>query len=57
MINNIKEYENQRDMLQGNLNRMRLTHDMDELEDMFLFAELRLKQMFLYNKRRIEFEE
>ena len=55
MIKNINEYNVERDMLNGNLNRMSLTDDMDELEDMFLVAELRLKQMFFYHKRRIEY--
>ena len=56
MIRNINELRIERDMIEGNMNRMCVTDDMDELEDMFAVAELRLKRMFYYNKRRIEFE-
>ena len=56
MIRNINELRIERDMIEGNMNRMCVTDDMDELEDMLAVAELRLKRMFYYNKRRIEHE-
>lgn len=54
MIDNKQELYSQRELLNGNLNRMCVTDDMDELEDMLVFAEFRMKQIFFYNKRRIE---
>ena len=56
MINNRDECINEKDMINGNICRMFLTHDMDELDDMLLYAELRLKQIYLYHKRRLESE-
>ena len=56
MIRNLNELRTERVMIEGNMNRMCVTDDIDELEDMLLVVELRLKRMFFYNKRRIESE-
>ena len=54
MIRDFKELRTERDMIEGNMNRMCVTDDMDELYDSLAVAELRLKRIFFYNKRRIE---
>lgn len=42
------------DMLQGNINRMMVTHDEEELLKMFAFAHTRLGNIFWENKIRIQ---
>lgn len=56
MIKTRQEQDIQIDLLRGNINRMCVTDNMNELEDMLLFAEMRIKQIYFYNKRRIEDE-
>lgn len=41
------------DMLQGNINRMMITDDAEELLRMFAFAHKRLGNIFWENRRRI----
>lgn len=42
------------DMLQGNINRMCVTDDIDELETMYDFLKYRTKLIYELNKKRIE---
>ena len=42
------------DMLQGNINRMMVTDDAEELLRMFAFAHKRLGNIFWANQRRIQ---
>lgn len=44
------------DMLQGNINRMMVTHDHEELLTMFASAHKRLGDIFWKNKKRINME-
>lgn len=44
------------DMLQGNINRMMVTHDHEELLTMFAYANKRLGDIFWKNKKRINME-
>ena len=44
------------DMLQGNINRMMVTHDHEELLTMFAYAHKRLGDIFWKNKKRINME-
>ena len=46
----------ERDMLEGNINRMMVTHDHEELLTMFAYAHKRLGDLFWYNKKRINIE-
>lgn len=41
------------DMLQGNLNRMCVTKDAEELERMYETAKRRLEKIYEFNKNRI----
>ena len=41
-----KELMNEADMLQGNINRMVVTDDKNELMDMYVFALRRLEKIF-----------
>lgn len=41
------------DMLQGNINRMFVTNDVDELERMYRFAANRLQTIYIENKERL----
>lgn len=41
------------DMLQGNINRMMVTHDHEELLTMFAYAHKRLGDIYWKNKKRI----
>lgn len=50
----IKEMNFVRDMLEGNLNRMSVTDDMEELEDMYSFAKKRIEKIYTINKERLE---
>ena len=44
------------DMLQGNINRMCVTHNMKELNDMRTWAEARIAEIFEMNYARINEE-
>lgn len=44
------------DMLRGNINRMMVTHDHEELLTMFACAHKRLGDIFWKNKKRINME-
>ena len=44
------------DMLQGNINRMMVTHDHEELLMTFALAHRRLGEIFWKNKKRINIE-
>lgn len=50
-----QELRNERDMLNGNLNRMMITDDFAELRSMYAFARDRLEN--IYNARMARFEE
>lgn len=50
-----KELRIERDMLDGNLNRMMITDDLTELRSMYAFAKERLED--IYNERMSRFEE
>ena len=59
MIKNYKEADNERRMLDGNLNRMNLTKDLKELESMHAWARKRIDRLYLFyaeelRKKRIE---
>lgn len=43
-----------RDMLDGNLNRMCVTNDPEELASMYFYARQRVKDLFIMNTARIE---
>jgi hypothetical protein len=48
MIKNYTEADNEREMLTGNLNRMKLTKDLTELESMHAWAVKRLDRLYLF---------
>ena len=48
MIKNYKEANNEREMLTGNLNRMKLTKDLKELESMHAWAVKRVNRLYLF---------
>lgn len=48
---------NECDMLQGNINRMMVTDDAEELLRMFAFAHKRLSNIFWENQIRIQTEK
>lgn len=48
MIKNYAEADNERRMLDGNINRMKLTKDLEELESMHDWAVKRLDQLYLF---------
>lgn len=50
---NYQEMRNEKDMLVGNINRMFVTDDIDELCSMFVFAKERLDVLFKENCRRV----
>ena len=50
---NYQEMRNEKDMLEGNINRMFVTDDMDELCSMYMFAKERLDTLFRENCKRI----
>lgn len=58
MIKTYKEANNEREMLDGNLNRMKLTKDLKELESMHAWAVKRIDRLYLFYaeelKKRIE---
>ena len=45
------------DLINGNINRMILTHNVEELKDMYIIAMGRLKSIYDTNKSRIEKED
>lgn len=40
--------------LKGNMNRMCVTHDIQEFQEMYSFAKKRIDNLFNYNLKRIE---
>lgn len=52
-----QEAFNERDMLDGNINRMFVSDDKQEVQTMYNFARVRLEQIFLYNLDRISQRE
>ena len=58
MIKTYAEADNEREMLTGNLNRMKLTKDLVELESMHAWARIRIDRLYLFYaeelKKRIE---
>ena len=58
MIKTYAEADNEREMLTGNLNRMKLTKDLTELESMHYWARKRIDRLYLFYaeelKKRIE---
>lgn len=48
-----QEMRNEKDMLEGNINRMFVTNDLDELCSMYVFAQERLTVLFKENCKRI----
>lgn len=48
MIKNYAEAGKERRMLDGNINRMKLTKDLEELESMHDWAVKRLDQLYLF---------
>lgn len=54
MTNAIRqEIDNEMDMIKGNLNRMCVTDDADELLTMYAYASIRLHDILKANKNRI----
>lgn len=54
MLKDYDDLSNEIRMLEGNINRMCVTKDNDELERMFKFAKSRLDDIYTYNKSRVE---
>ena len=52
-----KEIDNQIDMLKGNINRMCVTDDVDELNSMYDYAKKRLEIILLANVERLKTEK
>ena len=50
MDNHLREVN---EMLKGNINRMNVTDSKDELEKMYVFASLRLAEIFNASRERI----
>ena len=50
---NYQEMRNEKDMMEGNINRMFVTYDLDELCNMYAFAKERLDVLFKENCKRI----
>ena len=48
---------NECDMLQGNINRMMVTNDHEELLTMFAYAHKRLGDIYWQNKKRINLKK
>lgn len=57
MVTNRNELVVQYEMLKGNINRMCVTDDIDELERIFIFAKNRLEEIYQYNKSNLMREE
>ncbi len=54
MLKNYDDLSNEIRMLEGNINRMCVTKDDNELERMFKFAKSRLDDIYTYNKSRVD---
>ena len=50
----LKSIYTEEDMLKGNINRMCVTHDRKELEDMHEYAIKRIDRIYAINARRFE---
>lgn len=57
MLKNFREVTNEKNMLDGNINRMCVTKDIEELENMFVFAEKRVQRIYQYNLNRLKINE
>lgn len=57
MIKNKEELLFEVDMLRGNINRMCITDDEKELEDMYKYAKIRLDGIYSYSKNRVQEEQ
>jgi len=54
MITNYNELDNEINMLKGNINRMCVSDDYEELERMYMYAKIRLDEIYDYNLSRIK---
>lgn len=53
-ILNYRDLRNERNMLDGNLNRLMVTENMEELERMVRFAKIRIDNIVEYRKKKIK---
>lgn len=53
-ILNYQDLRNERNMLDGNLNRLMVTENMEELERMVRFAKIRIDNIVEYRKKKIK---
>lgn len=53
MIESYNELTYEIDMLRGNINRICVTDNVEEIERMYKFAKLRLDEIYNYNLSRI----
>lgn len=53
-ILNYQGLRNERNMLDGNLNRLMVTENMEELERMVRFAKIRIGNIVEYRKKKIK---
>lgn len=53
-MNVYKQLRDMRDKLEGNLNRMSVTDDLEELDDRYNFAKENLESLYKWNKERLE---
>jgi hypothetical protein len=53
IIKDRQDLKNMRDMLDGNLNRMSTTEDIEMLETMFDYAKIRLQAIYNYQRERV----
>lgn len=53
-ILNYQGLRNERNMLDGNLNRLMVTENMEELERMVRFAKIRIGNIVEYGKKKIK---
>lgn len=49
----LKKIDEQRDLLKGNINRMCVTKDMEELQEMYDYAKYRIDNIFHVNYDRL----
>lgn len=54
---NRQELMNECDLLQGNINRMMVTNNQEELFQMFGYASMRLSNILAENRKRLMIEE
>lgn len=54
MITNYNELDNEINMLKGNINRICVSDDYEELERMYMYAKIRLDEIYDYNLSRIK---